>query len=377
MPGLRIHLTGSAAIACEDGLLANAHAFTRRLCERLISADEGLLTGAGGEPVGDADLPCIFDWTALETIAEAPRPDPNELSLTPVRFVAVASQSGLEQVPEGRKDTWRACRGRVDFKLETTPPGWRMAGLIRARQLLNGDVLIVLGGGAGGELLAQQYREEGKPVIPIHSDLGALNDDGKGGGRYLHEKALSEVDRFFRLRDGTGDAASRLSFLRLDTDSDPDELAAAAVALIGDLRPRPAFYVRLLDPDHPDFREVESFFREVVDPVAEEKGYRPDEMGMHRPEDPFMNVEIFKRLDCASLVVVDLTGIRPNCMLELGYALGRRRRFLLSARKGTHLPFDPDKLPTYFWDPATDVCGCRTGYAEWFDLYSESPPIGG
>jgi hypothetical protein len=59
--------------------------------------------------------------------------------------------------------------------------------------------------------------------------------------------------------------------------------------------------------------------------------------------------EIFNVLDRASLVVADLTGMRTNCLMELGYALGRRRRFVISAHEGTHLGFDHDKLPTYFW----------------------------
>ena len=40
-----------------------------------------------------------------------------------------------------------------------------------------------------------------------------------------------------------------------------------------------AFYVRLLNPDHPKFKLVESFFRDVVDPVVDEAGMRRIEMG--------------------------------------------------------------------------------------------------
>jgi hypothetical protein len=71
-------------------------------------------------------------------------------------------------------------------------------------------------------------------------------------------------------------------------------------------------------------------------------------MGRARPESAFMNTEIFEALHRAALVVVDLTGVRPNCTMELGYALGRRRRYVISAQTGTKLPFDEDKLPTYF-----------------------------
>lgn len=375
MAGLRVHLTGSAAADCASGLLAAAHSFVRHLCERLIADDKGLLVGAGGDPHGDAGLPCLFDWTALEAVAVAPTSDSGWPAMRSGRYCAVASQSGIERVPEERQAIWHSCKERVDFKLDLTPPGWRMAGLIRDRQLLHGDVLVCLGGGAGAELLAQQYRKDGKPVIPIHAEIGAFNEDGNGGSRYLHEKALSEVDTFFRLRDDAGDAVSRLSALRLTADADSEALAMDTAELIADLRPRPAFYVRLLAADHPNFDAVEGFFREVVDPVIEGKGFRPNEIGMHRPEDAFMNVEIFKSLHYAALVVVDLTGVRPNCTMELGYALGRRRRCLLSAIKGTDLPFDPDKLPIYLWDPGAERDVKVETYGEWFDRYSEPPPL--
>lgn len=375
MAGLRVHLTGSAAADCASGLLANAHSFVRHLCERLIADGEGLLVGAGGDPHGEAGLPCIFDWTVLEAITVAPTSDPGWPATRSGRYFAVASQSGIERVPEERQATWSSCKERFDFKLDLMPPGWRMAGLVRDRQLLHGDVLVALGGGAGVELLAQQYREDGKPVIPIHAEIGALNKDGNGGSRYLHEKALNEPDTFFHLRAGAGDVVSRLSALRLTADGAPEALAADIAELLADLRPRPAFYVRLLDPGHEDFEVVESFFRDVVDPVVEAKGFRPDEVGMHPPEQAFMNDEIFRLLHYASLVVVDLTGVRPNCMMELGYALGRHRRCLLSALEGTDLPFDSDKLPIYLWDPGAERDAKVAAYGEWFDRYGELPSI--
>jgi len=73
-------------------------------------------------------------------------------------------------------------------------------------------------------------------------------------------------------------------------------------------------------------------------------------------------------------VVVDLTGVRPNCMMEFGYALARNRRVVISAKEGTKLAFDQDELATYFWKdsgpPAQRVKDC-----DWFDRYSEPPPV--
>lgn len=376
MRGIRVHITGSAASDCDAALLRASHAFVRAFSCEVIERGGGLVLGAGSEPLSSCGLPCTFDWTALEVIAALPEPAPKWPVHRPDRFVVIATQRGLEKVPNLREDAWEACRKRVDFDLETAPAGWRMGGVIRERQVLRGDVLFALSGGAGVEQLAELYAAEGKPVIPFRAELGAFSRDGKGGSRYLYERALEDPSAFFRLREGAGSGAGRLSSLLLTSTSDVAMLARRAADLITDLRPPLAFFVRLLAPDHPEFPEVERFFRDVVDSVVKERGFTAHEMGRERPEAAFMNVEIFKKLHRASLVVVDLTGSRPNCSMELGYALGRRRRVIVSAKKGTPLIFDGDKLPTHMWEDTGALDQRIAAYRDWMDRYIELPSVG-
>ncbi len=375
MQGRRVHLTGSAAATCGDSLLDSAHSFIHQFAKRLVESGAGIVIGVGGEPRTDTGRPCIFDWTTLQVIGDAADPAPRWPALRPERFVSVASQRALDRIPSDRQETWARCRNRSDFLLDVSPAGWRMAGIIRERQVLRGDVLMVLGGGAGSEHLAEMYRGEGKPVIPIYAELGALNNDGNGGSAYLHRRALAEPAAFFRLRPGTGNAAARLSSLRLEPSSDTNGLVSQVASLVQDLRPPLAFYVRLLAEDHPDFRDVEDFFRNVVDVVVADRGFLHKEVGRERPDNAFMNVEIFQNLHHASLVVVDLTGVRPNCTMELGYALARRRRVVISAKRGTMLPFDQDKLPTFLWDNQKESEEQLRAYREWFDRFSDLPPL--
>ena len=70
MAGLRVHVTGSAAADCNRELLEQAHICVARLTEQLITRGYGLVVGFGGEPTGDAGLPCVFDWTALAAVAD-------------------------------------------------------------------------------------------------------------------------------------------------------------------------------------------------------------------------------------------------------------------------------------------------------------------
>jgi hypothetical protein len=376
MVGLRVHIAGSASAVCESALLDTTHALIASLVREVVVQGGGIVVGAGAEPLGDAGRACIFDWTALEAISNLADPAPGWPEMRPERFVAVASQRGLEKVPHARELIWTRCCTRSDFGLELAPPGWRMAGVIRERQVTKGDILVAVGGGAGVEHLAELYIDEGKPVMPLHVDLGSYSEDGNGGSRYLYEHALSDPLKYgLALRDGAGSAVARLSALRLTANTDGAALAQEAADFIAEIRPRRAFYVRLLDAGDADYADVERFFREVVDDVVLQRGFTPYEMGRDRPAAAFMNVEIFEALHRAGLVVVDLTGVRPNCTMELGYALARQRRVVLSAKAGTKLPFDEDKLPTHFW---TDV-GTRderaATYLDWFDRYGELPSI--
>lgn len=373
--GIRVHIAGSAARATEHTLLAAAHQFVGALASRLIEAGSGMVAGFGNEPLAEHGLPCTFDWTVLDVIAGSYCPGPNWPSDQPGRFWAIGSQRALDRIPQTRRGTWDTCVNRTDFDLQLSPPGWRMGSVIRAAQVLRGDVLVAIGGGGGVEQLAHLYLDEGKSVVPIRCKLGAFSNDGNGGSSFLHGRALSEPSSFFQLRDGAGSAAGRLTELTVESDSDPITAAEQVCSLIGDLRPPLAFYARLLAADSDEFEQVEEFFRQVIDPVVIEKGMTPYEVGRDYSNAAFIDVEIFERLHRAFLVVADLTDVRPNCTMELGYALARRRRVIITAKEGTRLPFDINKLPTHFWSPIQTVEERRDAFQAWLESHIDMPPL--
>lgn len=373
--GLRVHIAGSASARTDRELLQVAHAFVQRLTGQLINIGAGVVVSASGDPVSDAGVPLIFDWTVLDVLANSPDPAPEWPGDGAGRFRVVASQRGLQRIIETRQGTWRSCTARSDFEVDTIPPGWRMGGSIRTRQVQLGDVLVVLGGGAGVEHLAELYIEEGKSVIPIRCDLGSITDDGNGGGSYLHGRALNETSTFFELAEDAGGPTARLSGITLLPGDNAEQVADAVVGLLQDLRPLRAFYVRLLDPKHEAFPSVEGFFRDVVDDVVTAKGFTPHEVGRSDPLSAFINVEIFEGIHRAGLIIADLSGVRPNCTMELGYALARPRRTVISAMEGTRLPFDSDKLPTHFWNPGGPNQLRIDKYKAWIERYIDMPPV--
>lgn len=221
-----------------------------------------------------------------------------------------------------------------------------------------GDVLIGLSGGEGVEHLAVEYSQRGKPVIPLDLNLGSSSNDGSGGASRLFDRALASPAEFLRVADG-GSPQDLLDRTRTrDATTEPKQVVAAIMKLLEALEPPRVFYVRLLNPSLPEFRSVEEFFRKTVDPTIRELGYESLQMGVGPNEFAWMNEAIFDSLHHSSVALVDLTTLRPNCFMELGYALGRNQRVIITARDDTKLPFDSSSLEAFLWGES-EPSDCR------------------
>ncbi len=157
--------------------------------------------------------------------------------------------------------------------------------------------------------------------------------------------------------------------------TDISEVVANFAMLVGSLDAPVAFYVRLLNPQTMEFADVEKFFREIVDSAVQKLGYRRAEMGTDASQHGFMNVEIFEMLHYASMVIVDVTGQRPNCFIELGYSLGRGNRVIVTAKSGTTLPFDQQAIPCFFWSPGKPAEDTLRDFQAFIDKHLNRPPL--
>jgi hypothetical protein len=321
-----------------------------------ILAEKGaaFLVGVGKEPrlEGKSEaLPIIFDWTVISTINSYLK---SGIAIPPgwqgKVLITVATQKTDEQIPEDRRETWQKLLTCDAVQLEYIEPRWASGAVRRARLAELGDVLILLSGGEGVEHLAREYALKGKPVLPIDLALGSSTGDGTGGASRLAGEMLAHPDRFFRL-SRPSDAGALLAKMATQSGKSPvGQIAKAIISLIESIEPATAFYVRLLARDHSEYPMVEQFFRNVVDPLIHELGYTKTEMGLSDSTHPWMNAQIFDNLHNCIVAVADLTGLRSDCLIELGYALGRSRRIILTAKKGTVLPFDSKMLECYFWE---------------------------
>ena len=135
--------------------------------------------------------------------------------------------------------------------------------------------------------------------------------------------------------------------------------------------------IRLLNPDHPDYGDVQDYFDTVVEPIIEgELGYKLTVVDGRQPYDhPRIDQEIFAKLHRSSVVIADITGMRPNCFLELGYALGRGLPTMLMAKKGSEHPFDIYTLSGLHWQTSGTVDERRRLFREHWNAIRNRPPL--
>lgn len=184
----------------------------------------------------------------------------------------------------------------------------------------------------------------------------------------LWERALSssETDRFFQT-SGATTAHALINRLNFSSHSLNPARVSALLEVLTQIRQPVAFAVRLLNPKHPQFKVVDDYFSGVIRPIVEQElGFDLVTIDGSDNKEPFINQEIFNRLHRSSVVIVDVTGERANCFIELGYALGRGLPTMVCAHDPTELPFDTKPVPTLFWSEADTIEESRRKFREYW-----------
>lgn len=376
--GKRVHIAGSIGPRTTNGLAIYAHELIRQVVNGVLERGGGIVVGAGKEPTLEDGAAQVFDWSILEVVATAIRSGSCPESMgahCPV--VVVVSEKGETEVPHSRKSLWSELleSGRVEVR--RIMAGARSATMIRDIQTRYGDVLFLLGGGTGVEHLADGYKKSCKAVIPLDLPLGASREDGTGGAERLAREARANPLTFIRLQeDQRGREGAKLAKIATDQGRTPISVVSAGILEIMTSLARPtAFYVRLLSPTHEAHERVEAFFRNVVDAVVQEQGLVSVDLGKDKVQSGFLNLEIFRRLHDSTVAIVDVTGERPNCFIELGYALGRPVRVLCTAEQGTKLPFDQSAIPCHFWKHGEPEEDRKAGLRAFWSQYIGRAPL--
>lgn len=373
--GRRIHISGSVANDLMIATTADVEAareLIATLVKELVKRGANFVIPVDAEPRRSVDgQPVCFDWLVWNAVKDNLIHRPQN---APAPFaVAVQHHKTEEQIPNEYLDIWDALRASQLIKIESAAH-WNMNSKRMEAQANFGDVLIALGGDEGVLYLANLYHDAGKPIVPLNLSLCG---ETKGARRlYAFGLASSQTRRLFQIADG-GDAhdwINRIGFPK--RQSVPDRVSALIDLLESLERPR-AFAVRLLNPDHDDYASVQDFFDVVAKPVIEDElGYRLTVIdGRQTFEYARIDQEIFAKLHRSSMVLADITGARPNCFLELGYALGRGLPTMVTAREGANLPFDITTFAGHHWKTGGSADERRRALLEHWSAIRNRPTL--
>ena len=375
--GRRIHIAGSVS---EDDSVASTvevrrvREFVRLLVTRLVELGATFVVPVDDEKKRDVDdLPICFDWLVWMVLDECV--DRRPLDALAPYAVAVSHHKNEDQVPTDLAPLWRRMRDSEHVEIRNVGH-WNMQSKRMDAQAERGDVLVALGGGDGVLYLANRYHDSGKPVVPLNA---LVTPKGSGARRLFDDIGMARfhANRLFQPLSGrtAHEWLNRIDFRSAGRTN--AQLAATVLDLLEDLDPPDAFVVRLMDKNHEAWPHVERAFSEVISPIVEqENGYRIAVVDGSQPLDkPTIQQDIFEKLHHCQLVLVDLTGLRPNCLIELGYALGRGLPTLVFAREGQSIPFDIQGVPIYFWRSDDSVEKRRTDFRRYWNANIRRPPL--
>lgn len=373
--GRRVHISGSVVNDLTIAPAADVEAsreLIAMLVKELVKRGANFVIPVDAEPLRKVDgMPVCFDWlvwkTVKENLAHRPQSAPGPF------VVAVQHHKTEEQIPDENLDLWDDLRASQLVKIESAAH-WNMNSKRMEAQARFGDVLLALGGDEGVLYLANLYHDAGKPIVPLNLPICA---ETKGARRlYAFGLASAQTRRLFQIVDD-GDAhdwINRIGFPKRQSISDR---VAVLIDLLESLERPKAFAVRLLNPDHEDYANVQDFFDVVAKPVLEDElGFRLIVIdGRQAFDHSRIDQEIFAKLHRSSVVIADITGTRPNCFLELGYALGRGLPTMVTAREGASLPFDITTFAGHHWKTTGHAADRRRAFREHWNAIRNRPTL--
>ncbi len=375
--GRRIHIAGSASAACDLAKLNYAHTLVAALSRAFLQRNAAVCAQVGKEPLHklDAKTSIIFDWTVIQTVSEFVQNSSFDHGAKLLPLTTVITEKTDGHIPEARKVIWESLLRGPYVRILDHPIQWTAGAVRRDRIAAVGDILILISGGEGVEHLAQLYIGQRKPVLALDLDLGASTEQGNGRAVAINKEISSNPTVYFSPKEPEAIGALWNNLSTRGGTRPMDEVVTSILALLGALEPPVAFCVRLLDPTSAKFRDVDNFFTRIVTPAIQSLDYKVLVSPQSPSDSHWMNVDIFTGIHDSALVIVDLTDERPNCFIELGYALGRNRRVLISAIEGTKLPFDVDKIESFFWSSSDDKVETAHRFGDYVERNLTQAPL--
>lgn len=290
--------------------------FASKLGAEIITQGHNLITGA------QTELDQIIALSALECAKTSGQGSGGNLErvISYIRSGVTPVFNGGIQIKSDVND-W-------DFGgLEPTPP----------EVISMADVIILVGGFFGTFQAANWARTTHKPILPF-AVFGGASKEVYG----------IEAKRF---QESYGDNIRKIDYDQVlkSATADYAQLATNAVSLAERIVTNPAVFVVMSFAEIGQFKDLYKSIQRVCKQF-DYNARRVDDINTFRRIIP----EIMRGIRQSAFVIVDVTDPKPNVFYELGVADGLRKEVIVTAKKGTQLPFNINDVPVLFWDSFAD-----------------------
>jgi len=194
------------------------------------------------------------------------------------------------------------------------------------------DAVIIVGGFTGTHRAANWARISGKPLLPVPRFEGAAAK--------IYAEELDSFEQRYKGR------LTKSEFENLaQVVSEPAEFARTIVSLAERLQSSNLVMVVMSFSDDPELEDAYESYKEVCKEFKYDCRRIDDESNV-----PRILPEILAQIAQCAFTIVDLSDEKANVYYELGYADALKKPLLVTAKKGTKLPFDVKDIPVIFWE---------------------------
>lgn len=196
------------------------------------------------------------------------------------------------------------------------------------------DAIILIGGFTGTHRAANWARICGKPLLPVPRF-----------GEAAEKIYAEELDGFEQKYPGRLNKNEFENLAQLT--SKPEDFAHTVVSLAERLKASKSVLVIMSFADDPALADAYESFKDVCkEPEFDYDCHRIDE----ESNIPRILQELLGQIASCAFAIVDLSDERANVYYELGYADALKKPLVVTAKKGTLLPFDVKDIPVIFWE---------------------------
>jgi hypothetical protein len=200
--------------------------------------------------------------------------------------------------------------------------------LILPEQIELADATIFVAGSEGTFWAKNWAFYARKPILGVPRFGGAGEEIYRQELERLRTRAATLVEDY-----------ETLNQLAIDVSSYAKEVVVLAERLV---IPRTVFTVMSFEKE---FRDVYASYKEV----CKEFGFE-----VERTDESTSRERIIPRIENgirhSAFVIADVSQKSPNVFYEVGFARGLGKDVIVTARKGTELPFDLHDVPAIYWD---------------------------